>query len=100
MIRGTTPTVVLRFPFKVSEVSECTIYFTQGKETILKKDTDECIFCGKSIFVRMTQDETYRFAIKKRLGITARYKIKGGKVTGVPVRYLHVTTTGLPEEDI
>ena len=100
MIRGTTPTIKLRFPIEVSNITKIRIYFKQGSETLYVKDEDDCTFDGYDVLLRLTEDETYQLSPKKRVEITARFYLSTGAVGGMVPKYIDVYDTGEPEEHL
>lgn len=98
MIRGTTPTVTLPFPFAASTIDEIRVYFVQGSEVILTKDEDDVTKDGNNVVVALTQAETYLFSAKKRLRISARVLKSDGSVVGIKPKYFEVYDAGGAEE--
>lgn len=93
MIRGTTPTVVYKFPFATSQFTKFRMYFIQGKDTILTKTEEDCLFLGKSVSVRLTEAETLLFTAKKRLETKARFQSADGTVGGTRPKFMEVLET-------
>lgn len=98
MIRGTTPTVVYQFPFATSQFTKFRMYFLQGKETVLTKTEEDCFFLGKSVSVKLTQEETYSFTAKKRLETKARFQTADGNVGGTRPKFIDVLDAASPAE--
>jgi len=58
MIRGTTPTHVYTIPFEVENVAKVRIIYAQrGVVKFVKNETD-CVMEGKTISVRLKQEDT------------------------------------------
>lgn len=100
MIRGTTPTINIKFPVAVSTITKIRIYFKQGSETVLVKDEDDCTFDGYIVSTTLSEEETYKFTSKKRVEINARFALTSGKVGGMLSKYVDVYDTGDPEEEL
>lgn len=93
MIRGTTPTITIRFPFEVdSDISKFVMYLNQGKDTVLTKtlSRNEILLSGYTASATLTQEDTYMFSPKKRVEVTARYKFLSGTVGAIKPRYIDV----------
>lgn len=100
MIRGTTPTVTLPFPFAASTIDQIRIYFVQGSDAVLTKDEedDNVTMSGNNVEVALTQSETYLFSAKKRLRISARFMKTDGSVGGTKPKYFDVYDAGGTDE--
>lgn len=98
MIRGTTATVVYKFPFPVQNIDKFRMYFLQGNETLVTKTEEDCTFGLRTVSVTLTQEETYTLSSKKRLGTRARFSFNNGRVGGTKMRYLDVYDSGGDEE--
>ena len=64
MIRGTTPTLLFKLPFKASLIksAEITIkYIDELKKVLITKTLEDCELGEKSIATRLTQEETLQF---------------------------------------
>lgn len=90
MIRGTTPTITITFPFEVDTITKFNMYFNQGKDNILTKTESSLSFSGYTVSAVLSQEETYLFSPKKRVEITARYKFTGGTVGAMKPKYIDV----------
>lgn len=61
IIQGTTPEHEFVLPFEVSQIRELRVSYGQkGREVLVKYDED-CVFSGKSIKVKLTQEDTFLF---------------------------------------
>jgi hypothetical protein len=101
IIRGTTPTILFKFPFETSDISKFRMYFLQGNKTLFVKDESEIVFSGKAAQVTLTQEETLQFNQKKRLEIRTRF-VYGelDSVAGTRAVFLDVVDTGEPDTPI
>ena len=90
MIRGTTPTVTITFPFAVNTITKFVMYFNQGKDSLLTKTENDLTFDGYTVSATLTQEESYLFSPKKRVEVSARYKFSDGSVGAIKPRYLDV----------
>lgn len=97
MIRGTTPTIILKFPFEVASITQIRVYFMQGNDTVLCKEETDCTFDGYNVSITLTEEETYKFSPKKRCEIKCRFAT-GGTVGGILSEFIDVYDTGDPEE--
>lgn len=93
MIRGTTPTVVYKFPFATSQFTKFRMYFIQGKDTVLTKTEEDCLFIGKTVSVRLTEEETLLFTAKKRLETKSRFQLADGQVGGTRPKFIEIIDT-------
>lgn len=76
MIRGTTPTIILKLsetiPFDTLYVT-----FTKLNQTVLEKTLDDVRVEGNKIYVPLTQEETLALDPKCPLNIQLRGKVEG-----------------------
>lgn len=81
MIRGTTPIHTFEIPFDVSLISDVRIIYYQDGAQVLWRDAAECELEGKTITIRLTQEETFQFDCKKGyVYIQLRIRTIGGEV--------------------
>lgn len=97
MIRGTTPTIILKFPFEVASITQIRVYFMQGNDTVLTKEETDCVFDDDTVSITLTEAETFMFSPKKRCEIKCRFAT-GGVVGGTISKFVDVYDTGDPEE--
>ena len=62
MIRATTPTHIFTLPFEANLLKTVLISYGQYGNEKVKKETKECTLSGKTITVKLTQEETAKFA--------------------------------------
>lgn len=79
MYRGTTPTHRFTIPFECSLLKEIRIYYKQGDEVILVKETPVCKCEDCTITVDLTQEETFLFNCTKNVSIQLRVLTKQGQ---------------------
>lgn len=58
MIRGTTPTLEFELPFETSLLAEAWLTFMQNGNIVVDKTLDDCVCDGKTLVLRLTQEET------------------------------------------
>lgn len=61
MVRGTTPTHQFALPIEPDMIQTLQIIYAQKGEIVLTKGKDDCTFDGKSVSVKLTQQETFLF---------------------------------------
>ena len=61
MIRGTTPTLTFQLPFACSQITALNIAFAQKNQIVLEKTLRDCSMDGRTITVRLSEEETLRF---------------------------------------
>lgn len=96
MVRGTTPTIKLKFPFETSAITQIRVYFMQGSETVLVKEETDCVFEDNYVSITLTEEETFMFSPKKRCEVKCRFATQG-VVGGTIARFIDVYDTGDPE---
>ena len=96
MIRGTTPTIKLKFPFEVASITQIRVYFMQGSQTVLVKDEESCVFEDDTVSIPLSEEETFEFSAKKRCEIKCRFAT-GGVVGGMISKFIDVYDTGSNE---
>lgn len=62
MIKGTTPLHTFSLPFGTEMIKTVQITYAQKGEVILTKSNDDCSFEGKAVSVKLTQEDTFKFA--------------------------------------
>lgn len=82
MIAGTTPTHTFKFPSQVSisEIAELRVTYEQGGNIVLQKHKKECTLGTDSVVVKLTQEESLRFASNVPVRIQLKVRTKGGDV--------------------
>ena len=66
MILGTTPTHIFNVPIDTSTISDLRIVYGQNDEAILTKKLEDCTLEPKAIRVRLSQEDTYKFQVKRK----------------------------------
>jgi hypothetical protein len=73
MIQGTTPTLLFKFSVDLALIKEWRICFYQeGKENLIKTNTDCVVDENKVIYVKLTQEETLNFDVDKYIKIQVK----------------------------
>ncbi len=80
MIRGTTPTHTFLLPFDVEQIKTLRACYAQRGEVILKKSEADCTLDGNAVCLRLSQEETLRFAAGDRIQIQLRVLTTAGDV--------------------
>lgn len=80
MKRGTTPTHEFVLPFSVDNIDDVEITYCQNGKEILKKYADQCTMDGKTISLKLSQDETFAFDENVNVEIQLRVLTKGEDV--------------------
>ena len=97
MIRGTTPTIMFKFPFDTGDISKYRMYFLQGNQVLLTKEEGDLHFVDDTVFTKLSQEETLLFNPKKRVEIRTRFVYgEDNSVAGAKSVFLDVTDTGTP----
>lgn len=71
MIRGTTPTHNFTIPFDVSFIADLRISYAQTKE-VLTKTKEDCTLNDKTITVKLSQEDTFKFDCSKNVKVQVR----------------------------
>lgn len=82
---GTTPRHTFILPFGVEQVQKVQIVYTQNGQTILEKCAEDCTLQENTVCVRLTQEETFKFAEGVNVEIQMRAVTTGGDVIGSDV---------------
>lgn len=73
MVQGTTPTLLFKFSVDLALIKEWRICFYQeGKENLIKTNTDCIVDENKVIYVKLTQEETLNFDVDKYIKIQVK----------------------------
>ena len=87
MKQGTTPKHTFTLPFEASLLSVVQITYKQGGRVVLQKETEDCTFDGVSVFVTLTQEETFLFAANSEVQIQVRALDKSGNALAPDIFY-------------
>lgn len=74
MIRGTTPTHIFTLPFEASTIAELRVTYEQNGEIVLEKTETDCELSGNSVKVKLSQEDTLKFAVLKDTKIQLKIK--------------------------
>lgn len=85
MIRGTTPKHTFTIPFETSEIKEVRIIYGQEDVQLFVKQTSDCVLEGKTITLRLTQEDTLKFNHEKLAQIQLRVLTNSGDVLSTEV---------------
>ena len=73
MVQGTTPTLLFKFSVDLALIKEWRICFYQeGKENLIKTNTDCIVDENKVIYAKLTQEETLNFDVDKYIKIQVK----------------------------
>ena len=78
MIRGTTPTLEFTIPFDTSLLSEAFVTLSQNDEVVLDKPLSDCKCDGRTLSVKLTQEETLLLDCQCKTEIQIRAKTLEG----------------------
>ena len=78
MIRGTTPTHYFRLPFGEEMIQSIEIYYKQGFREVLTKTKQDCSFDGKTVTLRLSQEDTLGFKEGELVKIQVRILTPAG----------------------
>lgn len=91
MIRGTTPTHIFTTPLDVEIISDLRLSYAQEGVEIFNKKKSEVTLDGKTISVRLTQEETLKFDTAKGVAqIQLKVLTAGGDVFSSDVMNVNV----------
>jgi hypothetical protein len=91
MIRGTTPTHTFTTPLDVEIISDLRLSYAQEGVEIFNKKKSEVTLDGKTISVRLTQEETLKFDTAKGVAqIQLKVLTEGGDVFSSDVMNVNV----------
>ena len=77
---GTTPTHTIDLPFDASLVKDFRVSYAQVNRELVSKKKSDCELSGNSVIIRLTQQETFRFAYGKVLEVQIRGITTGNDV--------------------
>ena len=91
MIQGTTPAHTFTVPIDTEIISNVRVTYAQSGEVVLTKEKDDCSIGNKTVTVKLTQEETFKFAHDIPVDIQVRILTTGGdalasRVERVPIR--------------
>lgn len=72
MIIGTTPSHEFVFPEEITNIDEIHVIYAQNDKIVLVKNLSDCIIDGKTIKLKLTQQETFRFRHDVNIDIQVR----------------------------
>lgn len=77
MIRGTTPTHTFELNVDTSAIEAIYITYSQCKKVVFEKTKDDCTFedDGKSVTVRLTQEDTLKLSSSYTCKVQIRAKL-------------------------
>lgn len=78
MIKGTTPTHIFTLPIDADTIKTIHILYAQNGVEKLKKSNDDCTFEGKAVKVKLTQEDTFKFADDVCVEVQVRVLTVGG----------------------
>ena len=91
--RGTTPTLIFRFPFECFKISACSIAFAQPKTAydkdpvlVLEKRLDACSADGNCLTLEMTEEDALKLDCHYPLEIQLRIKCGEKKMASSIIR--------------
>lgn len=91
MIRGTTPTHTFTTPLDVEIITDLRLSYAQEGAEIFNKKKSEVTLEGKTISVRLTQEETLKFdSAKGVVQIQLKVLTEGGDVFSSDVMNVNV----------
>lgn len=82
MRRGTTPTHTFTLPFSAEQVKVAQIIYAQNGKQVLCKTGDDIKKSGSTLYVRLTQEDTFKFDSRKRVSIQVRVLNTAGDALG------------------
>lgn len=78
MIRGTTPTHIFTLPIEAELIKCAQVIYTQDGGAKLTKDINDCALDGKTLTVRLSQEDTLFFACDRCVRIQVRVLTQAG----------------------
>lgn len=90
MFRGTTPTHIFTLPFDTNTLKEVHIIYAQGDIPVITKTISDCTLDGKTITVKLSQEETFKLDCKKYVQIQIRVLTNSGEVLNSEVNVVRV----------
>lgn len=96
MIRGTTPTLVFKFPFEVSVIDKLWLIFSQNGEERLFLDDNRCSLREDTATFTLTQEETLQLIGDNLVSIQIRIlsKNKGALASKIITRPVYDVLRG------
>jgi hypothetical protein len=89
MIKGTTPQHTFSLPFGTEMIKTVEITYAQNGEVIMTKNNDDCNFDGNTVSVKLTQEDTFKFAEGACVGIQIRVLTERDDVLASRVMRVH-----------
>ena len=80
MIRGTTPTHTITFPFDLSDVKDFVVTYVQRGKIVLEKKKEDFEISGSKATVTLAQEDTLKFDHTSVVEIQAKVLMTGGTV--------------------
>ena len=85
---GTTPTHRFTLPFDTDTITAIEITYCQNGVVILQKETNDCTKDGRVITVKLSQEDTFKFAPSVNVEVQIRVMGDDGTVFGSdPMRF-------------
>ena len=78
MIRGTTPTLEFEIPFETSLIEAAWVTLSQYRAVVVDKQLSDCKCIGKTLSVRLTQEETLKLSCDCETEIQIRVRTLAG----------------------
>lgn len=78
MIRGTTPTHIFTLPFGIETIKTIQIIYAQNGAEKLTKSNADCTLEGNTVKIRLTQEDTFKFADDVCVEVQVRVLTTGG----------------------
>lgn len=85
MYKGTTPSYLIRIPYKMDEIDLYKIYFSQKGKVLLTFDINNSEIQDDLIIIKLTQEQANLFNHKYSVQIQMRIKEVDGTVAASPV---------------
>lgn len=89
MIRGTTPTHKFILPFGTEMIKSIEICYAQNNVAVLTKEKDGCSLEDNTVNVKLTQEETLKFAEGVCAEVQVRVLTMGGDALASPIMRVH-----------
>ena len=80
MIRGTTPKLEFALPFEIDSLDEAYITLSQKNVPLVEKSLENCECAGKTLSVRLAQEDTLKLDCDYHTEIQVRAKLVSGEV--------------------
>lgn len=98
MIRASTPTHTFRLPIDAALIDKFRLVYNQCGNKVLIKNKEDMVVDGNTWRVKLTQEETSKFAGCDMVKIQIRVKTVGGDV--IPSKEIHVAVKDVLDDEV